>query len=98
MTFHSEWETTTSVSECVANACLAKPNFSVTSGIDFQRMQTRRYPGQNVVRAVGVEPTWALKPCGFSYRLRLSPPNVRALALRRICGLDYPFTLLRRGG
>jgi hypothetical protein len=27
-----------------------------------------------VVRAVGVEPTRALQPCGFSYRLRLSPP------------------------
>src|SRR4030081_3405721 len=27
-----------------------------------------------MVRAVGVEPTRALRPCGFSYRLRLSPP------------------------
>jgi hypothetical protein len=26
-----------------------------------------------MVRAVGVEPTRALRPCGFSYRLRLSP-------------------------
>jgi hypothetical protein len=30
--------------------------------------------GERVVRAVGVEPTRALQPCGFSYRLRLSPP------------------------
>ena len=29
--------------------------------------------GEEVVRAVGVEPTRALRPCGFSYRLRLSP-------------------------
>ena len=29
---------------------------------------------KGVVRAVGVEPTRALRPCGFSYRLRLSPP------------------------
>jgi hypothetical protein len=28
-----------------------------------------------VVRAVGVEPTRAVKPCGFSCRLRLSPPG-----------------------
>ena len=28
-----------------------------------------------MVRAVGVEPTRALRPCGFSYRLRLSPPG-----------------------
>ncbi len=27
-----------------------------------------------MVRAVGVEPTQALQPCGFSCRLRLSPP------------------------
>jgi hypothetical protein len=27
-----------------------------------------------MVRAVGVEPTRALRPCGFSCRLRLSPP------------------------
>jgi len=29
---------------------------------------------REMVRAVGVEPTRALRPCGFSYRLRLSPP------------------------
>ena len=31
--------------------------------------------GEMLVRAVGVEPTRALRPCGFSYRLRLSPPR-----------------------
>jgi hypothetical protein len=32
-----------------------------------------------VVRAEGLEPSWAFKPCGFSYRLRLSPPGRDAL-------------------
>ena len=31
-----------------------------------------------MVRAVGVEPTRAVKPCGFSGRLRLSPPGRRS--------------------
>src|SRR5262249_13103733 len=34
-------------------------------------------------------------PNGFSYQLRLSPPLLRAVALRRVRGLDYPFTLPR---
>jgi len=46
-----------------------------------------------MVRAVGVEPTRALRPCGFSYRLRLSPPWTS-----QVCGLDYPFTLLLNAG
>ena len=46
---------------------------------------------EKMVRAVGVEPTRALRPCGFSYRLRLSPPRY----LSQVCGLDYPFTVLR---
>jgi hypothetical protein len=46
------------------------------------------------VRAEGVEPTRAVKPRGFSCRLRLSPPG-RFRALAPVCGLDYPFTLPR---
>jgi len=37
---------------------------------------------REMVRAVGVEPTRAVKPCGFSYRLRLSPPWRRAVSSR----------------
>lgn len=37
-----------------------------------------------LVRAVGVEPTRALRPCGFSYRLRLSP--LTPMRLRRFGG------------
>ncbi len=50
-----------------------------------------------VVRAEGVEPTRAVKPCGFSCRLRLSPPGCAVLQLRAgpVCGLDYPFTVPR---
>ena len=52
-----------------------------------------------LVRAVGVEPTRAVKPCGFSYRLRLSPPERGAIErLRAVCGLDYPFTFSRCAG
>ena len=42
-----------------------------------------------MVRAEGFEPTQALRPSGFSYHLRLSPPP------SGVCGLDYPFTLSR---
>src|ERR1035441_1813728 len=49
-----------------------------------------------MVRAEGVEPTRAVKPCGFSCRLRLSPPGRGAWERsRQVCGLDYPFTLPR---
>lgn len=52
-----------------------------------------------VVRAVGVEPTRAVRPCGFSYRLRLSPPERGAFErLRAVCGLDYPFTVSQCSG
>ena len=34
------------------------------------------------------------EPCGFSYRLRLSPPGGTE-TLRPVCGLDYPFTISR---
>src|SRR5215472_16173174 len=33
------------------------------------------------------------EPCGFSYRLRLSPP--RCSFRHPVCGLDYPFTVSR---
>src|ERR1700685_2999692 len=37
------------------------------------------------------------KPRGFSFRPRLSPPGRDALGeLTLVCGLDYPFTLLRK--
>jgi len=50
-----------------------------------------------VVRAEGIEPTRAVKPCGFSCRLRLSPPGRGALKRSHpVCGLDYPFTLPRK--
>ncbi len=44
-----------------------------------------------MVRAAGIEPAQALRPNGFSYQLRLSP--LHRDHPRRICGLDYPFTL-----
>ena len=47
---------------------------------------------ENVVRAGGFEPPQALRPNGFSYHLRLSPPP------SGVCGLDYPFTLASRRG
>jgi hypothetical protein len=50
-----------------------------------------------MVRAEGVEPTRAVKPRGFSCRLRLSPPGRCALErFRQVCGLDYPFTIPRK--
>jgi hypothetical protein len=36
------------------------------------------------------------EPCGFSYRLRLSPPETAQYNLPDpVCGLDYPFTVPR---
>src|SRR5580692_12426437 len=44
-----------------------------------------------------LNPHGPFKPCGFSYRLRLSPPERDTLrGSRQVCGLDYPFTLPRR--
>ena len=44
-----------------------------------------------------LNPHGPFKPCGFSYRLRLSPPGRDALGeLTLVCGLDYPFTILRK--
>ena len=64
-------------------------------------MVSRWFPaqenGESVVRAEEVEPTRAVKPCGFSCRLRLSPPGRSAWERsRQVCGLDYPFTLPRK--
>ncbi len=57
---------------------------------------TRRRSGRQregiVVRAGGLEPPQALRPYGFSYQLRLSPPRSQM----RVCGLDYPFTVRRQ--
>ena len=47
---------------------------------------------EKLVRAEGLEPSRALRPNGFSYRLRLSPP---LHSCRRVWGLDYPFTISR---
>ncbi len=44
-----------------------------------------------------LNPHGPFKPCGFSYRLRLSPPGRCAFeGSCQVCGLDYPFTLLRK--
>ena len=44
-----------------------------------------------------MNPHGPFKPCGFSYRLRLSPPQRDPLqGSRQVCGLDYPFTVLRK--
>ena len=49
-----------------------------------------------MVRAEGLEPSRAVKLNGFSYRLRLSPPERSVLKRpRQVCGLDYPFTVPR---
>ena len=37
------------------------------------------------------------EPCGFSYRLRLSPPGCCS-SLHPVCGLDYPSTVSRMIG
>ena len=50
---------------------------------EVSRFLRRNEDRRKVVRAVGVEPTRAVRPCGFSYRLRLSPPGaVRSHAAR----------------
>jgi len=44
-----------------------------------------------------LNPHGPFKPCGFSYRLRLSPPGHEAHeGSRQVCGLDYPFTISRK--
>src|SRR5205809_888057 len=48
-----------------------------------------------VVRADRLEAAHAFLSFGFSSQLRLSPP--RPPPCRRVCGLDYPFTMLRPG-
>jgi len=49
-----------------------------------------------MVRAAGLEPAQAVRPNGFSYRLRLSPPCKRASRTLQVCGLDYPFAIAAR--
>ena len=44
-----------------------------------------------------LNPHGPFKPCGFSYRPRLSPPRLELFeGSRQVCGLDYPFTLPRK--
>ena len=52
----------------------------------------------SVVRAEGLEPSRGLRPNGFSYQRRLSPPcRDRVLVtLRQVRGLDYTFTMAVR--
>ena len=54
------------------------------------RLRTVGRRAIGLVRAEGFEPSQALRPNGFSYHLRLSPPP------SGVCGLDYPFTLASR--
>ena len=62
----------------------------------MQRASFRNKHRMTMVRAEGVEPTRAVRLYGFSYRLRLSPPWRGARQRqRRVCGLDYPFTISR---
>jgi hypothetical protein len=48
-----------------------------------------------LVRAAGLEPAQRFLTEGFSYQLRLSPPRRCSAAPRRVCGLDYTFTMAR---
>jgi hypothetical protein len=51
---------------------------------------------RTMVRAEGVEPSRALRPYGFSYALRLSPPSLKsAWGGREVRGLDYTFAIHR---
>jgi hypothetical protein len=50
-------------------------------------------PAAIVVRAAGIEPAQAVKPYGFSYHFGFRRRASRRRALRRVRGLDYPFTL-----
>jgi hypothetical protein len=47
----------------------------------------------NLVRAAGLEPAQRLLTEGFSYLLRLSPPEPRTFAQGPVWGLDYTFTI-----
>jgi len=65
-------------------------------------MVSRFFPARvkqkQMVRAGGLEPPQALRPNGFSYHLRLSPPPscLHVKHAGGVCGLDYPFTLASR--
>jgi len=59
-------------------------------GIMVSRCFPTRVKQLRMVRAGGIEPPQALRPNGFSYHLRLSPPGRGFYAhLRQVCGLDY---------
>jgi len=61
---------------------------------------SRCFPAREIkmVRAEGLEPSRGLRPNGFSYPLRLSPPcrNRVRVTPRQVCGLDYTFTMAVR--
>ena len=64
---------------------------------DLQTFRLRSEGKEELVRAEGVEPSRTFRLYGFSYRLRLSPPWRGARQRRRrVCGLDYPFTVSQR--
>ena len=62
------------------------------AALDFRNLAEGQW---GLVRAAGLEPAQRFLTEGFSYQLRLSPPRLRALAHRRVCGLDYTFTVAR---
>ena len=78
------------------------PSLGAGTASRRQQPESRGYPALsgmnqiNMVRAEGVEPSRAVKLNGFSYRLRLSPPDAALGAPRQVCGLDYPFTVPRK--
>jgi hypothetical protein len=49
-----------------------------------------------LVRAAGLEPAQRLLTEGFSYPLRLSPPELCTIVPSPVWGLDYTFTIARR--
>ena len=64
----------------------------------YQDVSIPGRPEEGVVRAEGLEPSRGLRPNGFSYHLRLSPPcrKTGPRTLRLVCGLDYTFTVAVR--
>jgi hypothetical protein len=67
-------------------------------GLSFSRGQFAHNCFYFVVPGGGLEPSRGLRPNGFSYHLRLSPPaGDRVLGtLRQVCGLDYTFAMAVR--
>jgi hypothetical protein len=61
------------------------------------RISSRALAERSKMRWCGrreLNPHGPFKPCGFSCRLRLSPPGCSTRS-DPVCGLDYPFTLPR---